>query len=255
MRPGLPGVALLAALAAAPLAAQTAVSPDLDGVERLVQSHRYDEARRGLAQWWESADAGANGEARARGLYLRAVLAADVAEAERDLLRLAVEHPHSPYADRALFRLAQSRLVHQDTAAARMYLERLVLDHPRSGHRAEALALLGRRETVTERVPAPSPAPVRTPARSPAPAPAAAPSPTRAEYTVQLGRFSSVAEAESLRDTLRRSGYSAFLARIGRGSTTVVRVGSYTDRAAAEAMMRRLRAAGHAAEVVVVAAP
>jgi hypothetical protein len=46
---------------------------------------------------------------RARALLLRSVLAESLEDAEIDLLRISVEHPQSPVADRALMRLAEGR--------------------------------------------------------------------------------------------------------------------------------------------------
>jgi len=226
----------------------------LQGVQRHIDALRYAEAREAIGRWWSGPGDGAAGDLRARALFLRAVLADSAEAAERDLLRLAVEHPQAPEADRALFRLAQSRLAHGDTAAAHLFLERLVTDHPQSGERDRAVALLGRPQAPRQATP-PS-APTR-PAADPPPAPraAAAPSqpvPSGPEFTVQVGAFPTVREAEALRDALRGGGFRAFIARVGHGGDTVVRVGSFRDRREAESLAVRIRAAGHAPRVVTV---
>jgi cell division septation protein DedD len=257
-------------LLAATAQAQGSAVLTLDQVEREMDAHRYAEARRSLARWWADAGEAATGEPRARGLFLRAVLGDDVAGAEQDLLRIAVEHPQSGFADRALFRLAQARLAQDDSTGAGTFLDRLLRDHPQSAHRADAARLLGRSEAAappTAAAPAAtrpaaatraSTPPVTTPARPPARAaadgragPAALPSEVPgATYTVQVGSFARVAEAEALRNGLRQAGFDAFLARVSGSGNTLVRVGAYRERQAAQALQQRLRAAGHPGEVM-----
>ncbi|MCE2941282.1 MAG: tetratricopeptide repeat protein [Gemmatimonadota bacterium] len=78
------------------------------------------------------------------GLWWRAVLAEQAASAERDLLRLAVEHPVSPRAPEALMRLGQLELARGARDAAVRHFERLISDHPDSPLVAAAYAGKGR---------------------------------------------------------------------------------------------------------------
>ncbi len=75
-------------------------------------------------------------------------------------------------------------------------------------------------------------------------------SPTMAStglLTVQVGAFTSRARAESLRDTVGRDGDEATVseAEVGGEIFYRVRVGAYSDRAAAQAAAQRLAARGH----------
>jgi cell division septation protein DedD len=265
----------LALAGAGQVAAQAAAGTSLDSVEQLIESHRFADARSAIAHWWERSGAAARGDERAHGLFLRAVLSPDPADSEADLLRVAVEHPGSPYADRSLYRLAQFRLIGGDSADAGALLDRLLRDHPSSGERDRATALrasLGAHGRTAERAstaapraaPAerPSQAPAQRPAQQPAQRPAQQPAAAGTggyqpgvDWTVQVGAFTAVAEAEALRGRLRAAGYDAYLARVGGDGRTLVRVGTFRDRAAAEAMQRRLRAAGYTGEAAAINLP
>ena len=66
----------------------------------------------------------------AEALFWRATLSATAAGAERDYRRIVVEHPLSPRAPDALFRLSQLEGTRGDRAGARAHLERLLREHP-----------------------------------------------------------------------------------------------------------------------------
>lgn len=66
----------------------------------------------------------------AEALFWRATLSTTAAAAERDYRRIVVEHPLSPRASDALFRLAQLEGTRGDRASARAHLERLLREHP-----------------------------------------------------------------------------------------------------------------------------
>ncbi|MCU0623114.1 MAG: SPOR domain-containing protein [Gemmatimonadaceae bacterium] len=78
------------------------------------------------------------------GLWWRAVLAEQAATAERDLLRLAIEHPASPRAPEALLRLGQLELARGAREAAARHFEKLVTEHPDSPLVVQAYAGKGR---------------------------------------------------------------------------------------------------------------
>ena len=95
----------------------------------------------------------------------------------------------------------------------------------------------------------PSAAPVTTP---PAVEPAkAAPAPT-GTYFVQLGVFVNRASADRLERRLRREGFSPIVKEITASGKRMyrVRVGPEIDRAAANALLKRLNEAGHKGSVV-----
>jgi len=101
-------------------------------------------------------------------------------------------------------------------------------------------------ETAAGAEPAPA---VETPAVKPA-APAAAPAATASTtppeltgWVVQLGSFSSEANATALRDKVRALGYAAFVqpAKTSKGTTYRVRVGPELERARAEKLRDELK--------------
>jgi cell division septation protein DedD len=249
------GVVLLLALAsgAGELAAQAGTG-SLAQVEDQIEAHRYTEARQQLTRWWQAAGDTASGDRRAQALHLRAVLAEDLDDAERDLARIVVEHARYPRADAALLRLAQLRFARADSAGGRAFLERLVRDYPQSGLRSRAVAMMGTAPAATPAATAPAATPAATPpappgrppARTTARTPASAPVPaaSRGRFTVQVGAFATAERAESVRTSLARQGFEAYLAEPADPRLTAVRVGHFADRAAANAMAQRLRAAG-----------
>jgi DedD protein len=104
--------------------------------------------------------------------------------------------------------------------------------------------------------PAPRPSPTQTPppptAPPPPPPPPAAAPPARvpehstAAWTVQLGTFSSRDNAAHLVASLKSHGFGASIAEATKSGHKLyrVRVGAERDRAAAQKLLARLRAAG-----------
>lgn len=134
------GTLLLLAFAT-PGVAQSAL---LDSATEHAGRGEYAEARAAIAAWWKANGDGGDGAERARALYLRGVLASDVAEAERAYLRLSVEHPLAPESDDALLRLGLARYGRREWTGAERFLRRLVHDYPESPLRAEGALWLGR---------------------------------------------------------------------------------------------------------------
>lgn len=77
-------------------------------------------------------------DAEAEVLFQRATIAESWDQAQRDYLRVMLEHERSPRAAAAMLRLAQGELARGDRAAALRYLERLANDAPESPLRGEA---------------------------------------------------------------------------------------------------------------------
>ncbi|MFM8517005.1 MAG: SPOR domain-containing protein [Nevskiaceae bacterium] len=115
--------------------------------------------------------------------------------------------------------------------------------------------------------PAPAPAPIALPTppavMEAAPAPATtpppvaeAPAPAQAAptgtYFVQLGVFVNRASADRLERTLRRQGFTPIVKEVTASGKRMyrVRVGPEVDRAAANALLKRLSEAGHKGSVV-----
>jgi DedD protein len=100
------------------------------------------------------------------------------------------------------------------------------------------------------------PAPATTPPVAEAPTPAAAPAkaaPVPAgTYFVQLGVFVNRASADRLDRTLRRQGFTPIVKEVTASGKRMyrVRVGPEIDRAAANALLKRLNEAGHKGSVV-----
>ena len=105
------------------------------------------------------------------------------------------------------------------------------------------------------------PAPATTPPVVEAPTPAAAPAkaaPAKAApvpagtYFVQLGVFVNRASADRLDRTLRRQGFTPIVKEVTASGKRMyrVRVGPEIDRAAANALLKRLNEAGHKGSVV-----
>ena len=97
------------------------------------------------------------------------------------------------------------------------------------------------------RVVLPSPEPVATAAPTPAPEPAKRPEPVALPdgWVVQVGSFSKPDNAHALRDKLAGMGFPAFADSVDGGSgqqVVRVRVGPVPDRAAADALLARLKA-------------
>lgn len=90
----------------------------------------------------DAADPGSAAEAQA--LFWRATLAPTWAEAQRDYLRVMLEHERSSLAASAMFHLAQGELAGGDRAAALRYFERLTREAPEAPIRGEASLWHGR---------------------------------------------------------------------------------------------------------------
>lgn len=118
--------------------------------------------------------------------------------------------------------------------------------------------------TARSTAPAPQPAPRAAPQpTAPAPAPAsrpaaATPAPARAtaaatgNWWVQLGSFSSEANARGLASSLRAKGFTIQVSQVKSGGRTLYRVrsGPEKDRDAANALRSRLAAAGQQGTLV-----
>src|SRR5688572_4240798 len=76
--------------------------------------------------------------------YWRAATATSAADAERDYLRITVEHPYSRRAPDALLALAQLEFARGNRGAARRRFDMLLRDYPKGRHVARASLWSGR---------------------------------------------------------------------------------------------------------------
>jgi cell division septation protein DedD len=255
--------ALVLFSAGRPLAAQH--SSALDRAETFAAEGKYGEARATLTQWWSTHKTTRSADAPlvARALMLRARLTMHPDTAERDYLRIVLEHPTSPQTPEALLRLGQHFLARGDTQRARVYLRRLASDYPNSSQRATALTFLARADSMRS-APRETRAPTlekSAPTRETRAPTLEKSAPTRGKpdvaqptsasgaYALQCGAFRLQSGASSLAALLRKAGYDARIVSTG-GQLRLVRVGHYASTREAVDVARRVRAQGFTAVVV-----
>jgi len=132
-----------------PLRAQTAPPTHADSLQaiyrraqRLVTDGQGALGRAVVDSMLNAAEPGTRDEAEA--LYWRAMLAETWEGAQRDYLRIMLEHDRSARAGDAMLRLAQGEAARGDREGAVRYLERLVREAPDAPARAEADLWRGR---------------------------------------------------------------------------------------------------------------
>ena len=274
---------LLAAIAPLTLAAQGAPSAApadttlaltaFRRAQRLVNDGNGSAGRALVDSLVEGADAGSPAEAQA--LVWRASLAPTWAAAQRDYLRVMLEHERSPLAAEAMFRLAQGELAGGDRAAAQRYFERLTREAPEAPIRGEASLWHGRmliergsrttgcpvlrdgrrrvRDAQVElvnqydyllqgcppEVASAAPAAPAPSAPTPSATPSAPPSAPTA-WAIQLAAYQTRGEAEAMVRRLRARGYTDL--RIdGDSAPYRVRLGRYATRDEAQRALAAYR--------------
>lgn len=258
--------ALAIALAAHPALAQNADST-LGRIERLAVAGDRSSARALTDSL--IASLGPESPRLADALYWRAQTSPSAADAERDYLRIAIEHPFTARAPDALMALAQLEFARGDRTAARRRFDRVLRDYPRGKHVPRASLWSGRlaleeREYDTgcttlnaaRALVASEDIELRNqfdyfvaqcergPAAFPDTIPSADSAPPHAgpRFSVQVAAYSARRDAVALEARLTGRGFEA---RIVDSPTLYrVRVGRYPSRAAATAALARMRAAG-----------
>ncbi|MBA3853348.1 MAG: hypothetical protein C0503_02975 [Gemmatimonas sp.] len=173
-------------------------------------------------------------------LFWRATLAENWDQAQRDYMRVMLEHERSSFAPRAMLRLAQGELMRADTAASLRYLERSLLEWP-SFDDAKVLRdrLLAARQVAA--VPADTSRSVRgaAPATPPRPAGGGNAGGNAAAgamaWSVQIAAFPTADEAATFAAEMRERGYDTRVD--GSVAPFRVRFGYYATRGAATAAM------------------
>ena len=262
-------VVLLTLMSLGPPGGLSAQERSLGQVEQFASTGRAEEARAMLLEWWENDRSRAGRRDLQLGLWLRGRLTVDPAQAARDFRRLVIEYPGGPYADRALFRLAQGAYAQGDRERARTYMTSLTRDHPGSPVREQAEAWMARASTagpppvfrlveaeesqdrqsaepqLRDSVADPVPVIPRTAQDSVAPALS-----RNGRYTVQLGAFLEESRAEALRARAAEAGLDVRLVRVEGSRLTHVRVGRFDSSAQAGVSFQSVTALGFTAAVV-----
>ena len=289
----LAGLMLLGALAwpsARPLEAQATRADSAQAMyrraQRLVNDGQGVEGRALVDSMLNAAEPRSPEEAEA--LFWRATLAESWEGAQRDYLRIMLEHDRSSRAGDAMLRLAQGEAARGDRDAAVRYLERLASEAPESDARAEGALWHGRLlvergdrnggcgvlrngraivragqvelenqfdyvlracpDTASVAAPAAS-----APSTTPSPAPSTTPSPaTRSGppmWSVQVAAVSTSGEAAAMVQRLRDRGYDARID--GTAAPFRVRFGRFPTRAAATAALEGYKTKEKAAAFLV----
>ena len=211
----------------------------------------------------------------ADAVYWRAATAPSAVDAERDYLRITVEHPYSRRAPDALLALAQLEFARGNRSAARRRFDRLLRDYPSGKHVARASLWSGRLAieerdmaagcatldagrphiaaddvelrnqfeylvTQCERLPAAPAAPMTT--ATPADSTPVKEAPANdAAFSVQVAAYTAQRDATSLAEHLKQRGFDARV--VGEKAPYRVRVGRYATRAEASAALTKMKAA------------
>ena len=207
----------------------------------------------------------------AEALWWRASLAASAGDAERDYRRLAVEFPISPRAEEALLRLAQLELTRGDREQAVRHLERLALEHPNGASRPRASYWMAR--IKFELNDAPGACAAIAAARATAP-PEEVELRNQIEFTARrCARLEATRDADTaavasatpagataapapttvatppVTAATNPPAPAAVTAPAAGARTFAVQVAAFDTRRAADALVAKLRAGGHAARV------
>jgi hypothetical protein len=203
--------------------------------------------------------------------YWRAQSATSAADAERDYLRIAIEHPFTSRAPDALLALGQLELARGDRISARRRFDRALRDYPRGRHVVRASLWSGRLAleerdyipgcaTLNAARPLVGPdeievrnqfdyyisqcerAPVADTTTTPPPNAGPAPATEGgAHFSVQVAAYSAKREATATATRLRERGFDVRV--VGERAPFRVRIGRYPTRAAAMAALARMRTA------------
>jgi tetratricopeptide (TPR) repeat protein len=199
--------------------------------------------------------------------YWRAQSATSAADAERDYLRIAIEHPFTSRAPDALLALGQLELARGDRRSARRRFDRALRDYPRGRHVVRASLWSGRLAleerdyaagcpTLNAARPLVGPDEVEmrnqfdyyitqceralvvdTATTTP---PTPEPVTEGAQFSIQVAAYSAQREATATATRLRERGFDVRV--VGDRAPFRVRIGRYPTRAAAMAALVRMRA-------------
>ena len=253
-----------------PAVAQDGVDSALTRIERLVVAGDRSSARVLTDSLIDALPSDAPRLADA--LYWRAQSATSAVDAERDYLRIALEHPFTTRAPEALLALAQLEFARGDRNAARRRFDRVLRDYPSGRHVARASLWSGRlaiedrdyatgcatlnsaRSLVTadqvelrnqfdyfisqcERAPAVT----DTMATAVPPPAAGGAAGAGAQFSIQVAAYTVRRDALAMAERLKDRGFDVRV--VGDRAPFRVRVGRYATRALAVSALARMRAA------------
>lgn len=255
-------LAILAALTPAAAAQQEGLYPTVVG---LVTEGQRDSARTLVRQ--RLARLAPTDSAYAEALFAAGVVAGNADSSVYYFRRVSIEYSRSPWADRALLRLAQTAYSSRDAAGALRSAERILTDYPLSDLRAEAaywaaqanfeLGNLGEGCQLLAQAADAAGDDVELANRirfhqqrcavvsnsdSAAPDTTARAEPTAGPvvYTVQVAAVRNAAAADELMQSLHAAGYASHVVRDDDGLFKV-RVGRYGSRQDAQRLVTELR--------------
>ena len=224
-------------LASARLAAQEG---EIERYVELAGAGRLDEVRRALPGLLASRpeDPGV--------MYLKALTLADGSEAVRIYQDIVENHPRSPWADDALYRIAQFYQALGLVRTADLKMAQLRREYPDSPFGGGAGPVLAARSRDTAAAPARAPVSGGRPAGATRPA-------TGRPFALQVGAFSSEENAAKIKSRFAGAGYPVEIIRRSRGSRTMylVWVGRYSSEEEARAQIPRIRQQQNVSPMVV----
>ncbi len=157
-------------------------------------------------------------------LFLSALLTEDGVQANEKYLKIVNVFPKSKYADAALFRIYNYYTAIGEEKEAAVYLKKLKTEYPKSNYlpSPEKVAVENSEETIVQRI---------TPQKS-----------ENYRFTIQVGAFSNVKNAEALKAELEDSGYEIDLKEKNVAGTifNVLYLGKFEDKKSAEKILDKV---------------
>ena len=212
-------IAFLTFIVAVPLAAQTSQSePDIRRRLEMIERGQADAVSAELPQLMTSY------QNNPGVMYLQGVLTPDGTDAAKIYQNIVDNFPKDEWSDDALYRLYQYYASVGLYKTAEQKLAQLKLEYPFSAYAAESPAPFVARPQPKN--PPAANVPVIEPEREQAP-PMTSPTPVpkySASFTVQVGAFSTLANAEELKRKFEKEGYSSNIFTITRNTQKLHKV-------------------------------
>lgn len=245
------GAATLDASVASGQGAATEPGTGLPAIQALADSGRATQARGALAAWLASSESPTRVEISWARL-LRARLSADPDSAEADYVWVAIEGD-AAHAPEALLRLAQLRLMRGEPNRALADLDKLRASYPGDPRAGEAWLWIGHSHEALGELDAACGAWERVDGDAPVGGAAREAMKVCADgasvFAVQVGAFGAPSGAEAVRRRLEAAGFSAYVVT-GRDDLHRVRTGRFAHVGSAARFADRVRSSGFEAAVV-----
>jgi hypothetical protein len=185
----IPAVLLLATMVAAGLMAQTGTEPDIQRRLELIEKGQGDAVKAELPALMTTY------QNHPGVMYLQAVLTSDGSEASKMFQNIVDNFPRSEWADDALYRLYQYYYSIGLYKTADQKLTQLKTQYPFSAYASEEQPAVEQKTVVEEKAP-----PVK---------PKGSVQKYATGFTIQVGAFSTLQNAEDLKTKFEREGYSS----------------------------------------------